>query len=220
MDVDGSWCGCGRDQSRVRRKHNRTGSLPALLDTPVLPQNCSMTEGTITHPRPSHKSPPHQGRCDKCRRLVSCSRISSDSTKVTRVLVASSDGRGLGSRQAGFPITRQRYSIRIPTSRRVADVNKEKSLWVHSFRMPPDGNNTANMEGRRLPAHRVRIRNVNVWSPSQQDTNSTYSQSAGYHLKDAIVRKACFLLVRRRTKRQVHGVRSSSSRDNRTWPIH
>ena len=30
--------------------------------------------------------------------------------------------------------------------RRMADVNKEKDLWVHSFRMPPDSNNSIKME--------------------------------------------------------------------------
>ena len=28
----------------------------------------------------------------------------------------------------------------------MADVNKEKDLWVHSFRMPPDSNNAIKME--------------------------------------------------------------------------
>lgn len=28
----------------------------------------------------------------------------------------------------------------------MADVNKEKDLWVHSFRMPPDSNNSIRME--------------------------------------------------------------------------
>ena len=28
----------------------------------------------------------------------------------------------------------------------MADVNKEKDLWVHSFRMPPDSNNSIKME--------------------------------------------------------------------------
>ena len=28
----------------------------------------------------------------------------------------------------------------------MGDVNKEKDLWVHSFRMPPDSNNSIKME--------------------------------------------------------------------------
>ena len=31
-------------------------------------------------------------------------------------------------------------------SRRIADVTKEKDLWVHSYRMPPDSNNSIKME--------------------------------------------------------------------------
>ena len=31
-------------------------------------------------------------------------------------------------------------------SKRMGDVNKEKDLWVHSFRMPPDSNNSIKME--------------------------------------------------------------------------
>lgn len=43
----------------------------------------------------------------------------------------------------GVPL---RYFIRVTISRRMADVNKEKDLWVHSFRMPPDSNNSIRME--------------------------------------------------------------------------
>lgn len=39
-----------------------------------------------------------------------------------------------------------RYFVRVSISRRMADVNKEKDLWVHSFRMPPDSNNSIKME--------------------------------------------------------------------------
>lgn len=39
-----------------------------------------------------------------------------------------------------------RYFIRVSISRRMADVAKEKDIWVHSFRMPPDSNNSIKME--------------------------------------------------------------------------
>jgi hypothetical protein len=39
-----------------------------------------------------------------------------------------------------------RYFIRVTISRRMADVTKERDLWVHSFRMPPDSNNSIKME--------------------------------------------------------------------------
>jgi vacuolar protein sorting-associated protein 26 len=42
--------------------------------------------------------------------------------------------------------TLSRYFIRVTISRRIADVTKEKDLWVHSYRMPPDSNNSIKME--------------------------------------------------------------------------
>lgn len=39
-----------------------------------------------------------------------------------------------------------RYFVRVTISRRIADVTKEKDVWVHSFRMPPDSNNSIKME--------------------------------------------------------------------------
>ena len=41
---------------------------------------------------------------------------------------------------------RARYFIRVTISRRMADVVKERDIWVHSFRMPPDSNNSIKME--------------------------------------------------------------------------
>ena len=39
-----------------------------------------------------------------------------------------------------------RYFVRVTISRRIADVTKEKDVWVHSYRMPPDSNNSIKME--------------------------------------------------------------------------
>lgn len=39
-----------------------------------------------------------------------------------------------------------RYFIRVMLGRRMADVVKEKDIWVHSYRMPPDSNNAIKME--------------------------------------------------------------------------
>ena len=36
--------------------------------------------------------------------------------------------------------------MRVTISRRIAEVVKEKDLWVHSYRMPPDSNNSIKME--------------------------------------------------------------------------
>jgi vacuolar protein sorting-associated protein 26 len=39
-----------------------------------------------------------------------------------------------------------RYFVRVLISRRIADVSKDREIWVHSFRMPPDSNNSIKME--------------------------------------------------------------------------
>ncbi|KAH8982356.1 vacuolar protein sorting-associated protein 26-domain-containing protein [Lactarius hatsudake] len=39
-----------------------------------------------------------------------------------------------------------RYFIRVTISRRMADVVKERDIWVHSFRMPPDSNSSIKTE--------------------------------------------------------------------------
>ena len=39
-----------------------------------------------------------------------------------------------------------RYFIRVTISRRIAEVVKDRDIWVHSFRMPPDSNNSIKME--------------------------------------------------------------------------
>lgn len=77
-----------------------------------------------------------------------------------------------------------RYFIRVSLSRRMADVNKEKDLWVHSFRMPPDSNNAIKME---------------VGIEDCLHIEFEYNKSK-YHLKDVIVGKIYFLLVRIKIK--------------------
>ena len=39
-----------------------------------------------------------------------------------------------------------RYFVRVTVARRIAPILKEKELWVHSFRIPPDSNNSIKME--------------------------------------------------------------------------
>lgn len=39
-----------------------------------------------------------------------------------------------------------RYFVRVTVMRRLADVVKEQDIWVHSYVMPPDGNNSIKME--------------------------------------------------------------------------
>ncbi|KAF8581112.1 vacuolar protein sorting-associated protein 26 [Ramaria rubella] len=77
-----------------------------------------------------------------------------------------------------------RYFVRLTISRRLADVSKEKDLWVHSYRMPPDINNSIKME---------------VGIEDCLHIEFEYNKSK-YHLKDVIVGKIYFLLVRIKIK--------------------
>ncbi|KAG5633712.1 Vacuolar protein sorting-associated protein 26B-like protein [Sphagnurus paluster] len=76
------------------------------------------------------------------------------------------------------------YFIRVSISRRMADVTKERDIWVHSFRMPPDSNNSIKME---------------VGIEDCLHIEFEYNKSK-YHLKDVIVGKIYFLLVRIKIK--------------------
>ncbi|KAH8990897.1 vacuolar protein sorting-associated protein 26 [Lactarius hatsudake] len=76
-----------------------------------------------------------------------------------------------------------RYFIRVTMSRRMADV-KERDIWVHSFRMPPDSNNSIKME---------------VGIEDCLHIEFEYNKSK-YHLKDVIVGKIYFLFVRIKIK--------------------
>ncbi|KAJ8597711.1 vacuolar protein sorting-associated protein 26 [Rhizopogon salebrosus TDB-379] len=77
-----------------------------------------------------------------------------------------------------------RYFIRVSVARRIADVTKEKDIWVHSYRMPPDSNNSIKME---------------VGIEDCLHIEFEYNKSK-YHLKDVIVGKIYFLLVRIKIK--------------------
>nr|AYN55347.1 vacuolar protein sorting-associated protein 26 [Sparassis latifolia] len=77
-----------------------------------------------------------------------------------------------------------RYLIRVTISRRLADVTKEREIWVHSYRMPPDSNNSIKME---------------VGIEDCLHIEFEYNKSK-YHLKDVIVGKIYFPLVRIKIK--------------------
>jgi len=77
-----------------------------------------------------------------------------------------------------------RYFVRITLSRRLGDAVKEKDIWVHSYRMPPDINNVIKME---------------VGIEDCLHIEFEYNKSK-YHLKDVIVGKIYFLLVRIKIK--------------------
>ncbi|KAI6126768.1 vacuolar protein sorting-associated protein 26-domain-containing protein [Pisolithus sp. B1] len=77
-----------------------------------------------------------------------------------------------------------RYFVRVTVSRRLGEVTKDKDLWVHSYRMPPDSNNAIKME---------------VGIEDCLHIEFEYNKSK-YHLKDVIVGKIYFLLVRIKIK--------------------
>lgn len=100
-------------------------------------------------------------------------------------------------------IQKYRYFIRVFISRRMAEVVKEKDIWVHSYRMPPDSNNSIKMEvGIEDCLHIEFEYNKSKYVMSNIDLFHTphYHNDIRYHLKDVIVGKIYFLLVRIKIK--------------------
>ena len=77
-----------------------------------------------------------------------------------------------------------RYFVRVTCSRRMADVIREKDIWVYSYRMPPEINSSIKMD---------------VGIEDCLHIEFEYSKSK-YHLKDVIVGRIYFLLVRLKIK--------------------
>ncbi|ORY26886.1 vacuolar protein sorting-associated protein 26-domain-containing protein [Naematelia encephala] len=77
-----------------------------------------------------------------------------------------------------------RYYLRVTLARRIGEVVKEREIWVHSYRMPPDSNTSIKME---------------VGIEDCLHIEFEYNK-AKYHLKDVIVGKIYFLLVRIKIK--------------------
>ncbi|EIW68717.1 vacuolar protein sorting 26 [Tremella mesenterica] len=77
-----------------------------------------------------------------------------------------------------------RYYIRVTLQRRMGEVIKEREIWVHSYRMPQDSTTTIKME---------------VGIEDCLHIEFEYNK-AKYHLKDVIVGKIYFLLVRIKIK--------------------
>merc|ERR1712000_68475 len=75
---------------------------------------------------------------------------------------------------------RLRYFVRVTVSRRMADVIREKDIWVYSYRIPPEMNSSIKMD---------------VGIEDCLHIEFEYSKSK-YHLKDVIVGRIYFLLVR------------------------
>lgn len=79
---------------------------------------------------------------------------------------------------------RLRYFIRVSVSRRMQDVIREKDIWVYSYRIPPETNASIKMD---------------VGIEDCLHIEFEYSKSK-YHLKDVIVGRIYFLLVRLKIK--------------------
>ncbi|RCH98455.1 Vacuolar protein sorting-associated protein 26B [Rhizopus azygosporus] len=77
-----------------------------------------------------------------------------------------------------------RYFVRVTVSRRLADIVRERDIWVNSYRMPTEVNNSIKME---------------VGIEDCLHIEFEYNKSK-YHLKDVIVGKIYFLLVRIKIK--------------------
>ena len=77
-----------------------------------------------------------------------------------------------------------RYFVRVTVSRRMADVIREKDIWVYSYRIPPEMNSPIKMD---------------VGIEDCLHIEFEYSKSK-YHLKDVIVGRIYFLLVRLKIK--------------------
>lgn len=93
------------------------------------------------------------------------------------------------------------YCIRVTVSRRLADVTKDKDIWVHSYRMPPDSNNAIKMEVGIEDCLHIEFE----YNKSKQVSlcfllYNPSMQTSRYHLKDVIVGKIYFLLVRIKIK--------------------
>lgn len=77
-----------------------------------------------------------------------------------------------------------RYFVRATVSRRIQDVIREKDIWVYSYRIPPEVNSSIKMD---------------VGIEDCLHIEFEYSKSK-YHLKDVIVGRIYFLLVRLKIK--------------------
>jgi len=77
-----------------------------------------------------------------------------------------------------------RYFVRVTVSRRMADVVREKDIWVYSYKIPPETSSSIKMD---------------VGIEDCLHIEFEYSKSK-YHLKDVIVGRIYFLLVRLKIK--------------------
>lgn len=106
-----------------------------------------MIEDIIMNSCPYLRNWQHQGSCGRLKRSNSASRTWRNNLRAIKVLMWSYGAfTELFSEIYEMAIQEYRYFIRVFISRRMAEVVKERDIWVHSFRMPPDSNNSIKME--------------------------------------------------------------------------
>lgn len=86
------------------------------------------------------------GRCAKLNHTISPSRTSRSSTSRIRASTLSYGGLAYILPSQRVPAQTLRYYLRVTLARRMGEVIKEKEIWVHSYRMPPDSNTSIKME--------------------------------------------------------------------------
>jgi vacuolar protein sorting-associated protein 26 len=140
-----------------------------------------------------YKSWLHQEKCGIISRLTLSSRMSRSSTRVT---MASTSNYGMPFSDLLWRLMMCSYFIRVTVSRRMADVIREKDLWVYSFKPPVESNSSIKMDVGIEDCLHIEFE----YSKSKSTTSSPKLTPCRYHLKDVIVGKIYFLLVRLKIK--------------------
>jgi vacuolar protein sorting-associated protein 26 len=89
--------------------------------------------------------------------------------------------------------------VRVTVSRRMSDVVQEKELWVYSYRMPPEINDAIKMEVGIEDCLHIEFEYTKA-KCDMHSWSSRCSSKRRYSLKDVIVGRIYFLLVRIKVK--------------------
>jgi vacuolar protein sorting-associated protein 26 len=99
-----------------------------------------------------------------------------------------------------------RYFVRVTLARRMGDLVKEFDIWVYSYKLPSEGTNSIKMEVGiedclhiEFEYNKSKQVNKYIYIPNKQ-YRLTIFKFFRYHLKDVIVGKIYFLLVRIKIK--------------------
>lgn len=92
------------------------------------------------------------------------------------------------------------YFVRATVRRRMADIVSEKDVWVYSYKIPPEINDSIKMEVGIEDCLHIEFEYSKSKYLLANPPCSHYSFIFRYHLKDVIVGKIYFLLVRIKIK--------------------